>query len=326
MEKNHLKVFHIAGITDIYKQEFINKIKALKMYVIYDLDEETEKIYKLKELTSKIKEFESAKPLTKKKLDIEIANLWKKHLNEFIKKIIANNQHLFGIIFIGNIFPIFKINVNDKNIPKFNLKNKLVIDTIQTFFLKVAIKDNAQEIIKFNLKKYHDDIVNGIFPLNYINLEFLINYRETLQNVYKKLHYDIYPLEKIVYYFQYGIHEKKPEILYVFLPEEHHKFINAEVPVKKIYGFTEDWLALTSIATGIERGYENGIAFIKEKTKGSFNKLEQSGYVYVVASTNFLPAEKSNIKFMTEKKIKILKHLKIDNVFVKLKDLKIKII
>jgi hypothetical protein len=44
MDKTELKIFHIAGITELYKNELIENLKKLKMYVIFDLDIETEKI------------------------------------------------------------------------------------------------------------------------------------------------------------------------------------------------------------------------------------------------------------------------------------------
>ena len=56
MDKTELKIFHIAGITELYKNDLIGRLKKLKMYIIFDLDTETEKIYKLKDIQSKLKE------------------------------------------------------------------------------------------------------------------------------------------------------------------------------------------------------------------------------------------------------------------------------
>jgi hypothetical protein len=58
--------------------------------------------------------------------------------------------------------------------------------------------------------------------------------------------------------------------------------------------------------------------------KGSFNKLKISGFIYVVQSTTFLPTANNNVKFMSDRKIKILKSLKIENIYNKLKEMKIK--
>jgi hypothetical protein len=312
MEKGELKIFHISGITDLYKDELIEKLKKLKMFTISDLDEETEKIYKNKEIQSKLKELDIVKLVKKKKLENEITETWKEKLDEFIKKSIKENEHSYGLIFIGNT-----INIK-------HMKSKVVInqaDTMNKFFLKVNLKQNAQDIIRFNLKKYHDDIVDGSFPLNYINLEYLINSREILHQQYQKLHYNIIPIDKILYHFEHGLNVKKPEVLYVVLKEEHLKDI---VSKKKVYGFAEDWIALSSLITGIDRGYQNGIAFIKEKTKGSFKKLHTSCYIYVVSSSSFLSMDSNNNKFQTDKKIRIIKSMAIDDVFEKLKEMKIK--
>ena len=83
--------------------------------------------------------------------------------------------------------------------------------------------------------------------------------------------YNLFTFDKIIHYFQQGIHEKKPELLYIVLPEEYKKTIQLK---KKVYGFTEDWIALSSLTTGLDRGYTDGYAYIKEQIRGSLKKLE----------------------------------------------------
>ena len=311
MDKSELKIFHIAGITELYKNDLIEKLKKLKMFVICDLDLETEKIYKNKEILSKIKELDKVTLAKKKKLEGEISTIWKDKLEDCINKTIKENQNSFALIFVGNT-----LNIK-------HMKCKVLIPSVcgNKFFLKVNLKENAQEIIRFNLKKYHDDIVNGEFPLDYIKLEYLINSRETLQNGYQKLNYNICPLEKIYTFFDTGINEKKPEVLYVVLPNEYAKDILCK---KKVYAFTEDWIALSSIVTGIERGYTDGMPYVKEKTKGSFKKLHIPCYIYVVPSTNFLNESNSKFYQNANKKIKIIKSLYIEDILNKLKEMKIK--
>ena len=309
MDKTELKIFHIAGITELHKNDLIEKLKKYKMYVIFDLDVETEKIYKNKDVQSKIKELNKTTLAKKKKLEGEISSIWKEKLEECIKKAIKENENSYGLIFIGNT-----LNIK-------HMKCKVLIKTENKFFLKVNLKENAQEIIKFNLKKYHDDIVNGEFPLDYINLEYLINSRELLQNGYQKLNYNVVPLDKIYYFFEQGMHEKKPDVLYVVLPNEYEKDILCK---KKVYAFTEDWIALSSVITGIERGYNDGVAFIKEKTKGAFKKLQIPSYIYVVPSTSFLSDNNSKFYQGANRKIKIIKSLHVNNIYDKLKEMKIK--
>jgi hypothetical protein len=309
------------------------------MFIIYDLDIETEKIYKIKDIQNKLINFNTSKVNTKKKIEAEIIDIWKEKLNEFIKKKIKEHEETrnYGIIFIGNITSgSFSLLGDKSNILHVkHVKSKINIPACEQFFLKLNLKQNAQEIIKFNLKKYYDNIVNGEFPLDFINLEFLINSREQLQKVYEKMKYNLCTFDKIVYYFEHSIHQKKPELLYVVLSEEYTKVIPVIPAKKKIYGYVEDWIALSSLAAGIEYGYNDGIPYIKEKIKNSFSKLDIPCYIYVVPSTHFLPAfsekvknnvDNSKIKFVTEHPIKIIKSLKIDNVKNKLKDIKIKFI
>jgi hypothetical protein len=308
--ENHPLIFHISGITDLYKEQLMNKLKNLNKFLIFNLDEETEKIYKLPEIQIKLKDINEVKTTTKKKLESDINDMWVIKINEYIKKIIKETEtkNCFGIIFIGNT-------INMKFV-----RNKVTIPCYQKFFLQVNFEDNAKEIIKYNLKKHHDDIVAGVFPLNYISLDFLMNTREQLQYAYGKLGYNVSTIDGIVYYFQNGIHDKKPELLYVVLPDKYEKVINLK---KKIYGFSEDWVALSSIANGIDRGYEDGLPYIKEKVKGAFKSLEVECYVYVVSSVNFLSVQNSKMKFVTDRPIKIIKSMEIENILNKLKELKI---
>jgi hypothetical protein len=308
--ENHPLIFHISGITDLYKEQLMNRLKNLNKFLIFNLDDETEKIYKLTEIQIKLKDINEVKTTTRKKLESEVNDIWVIKINEYIKKLIKDTEtkNCFGIIFIGNI-------INMKY-----MKNKVIIPCYQKFFLEVNFEHNAKEIIKYNLKKHHDDIVSGVFPLNYINLDFLMNTREQLQYAYGKLGYNVSTIDKIVYYFQNGIHEKKPELLYVVLSDKYEKVINLK---KKIYGFSEDWIALSSMASGIDRGYDDGLPYIKEKDKGAFKSLEVECFIYVVSSTNFLSVQNSKMKFVTDRPIKIIKSMEIQNILNKLKELKI---
>ena len=262
------------------------------------------------EIQIKLKDINEVKTTTKKKLESDINDMWVIKINEYIKKIIKDTEtkNCFGIIFIGN-------SINMKFI-----RNKVTIPCYQKFFLQVNFEHNAKEIIKYNLKKHHDDIVAGVFPLNYISLDFLMNTREQLQYAYGKLGYNVSTIDGIVYYFQNGIHDKKPELLYVVLPDKYEKIINIK---KKIYGFSEDWIALSSMASGIDRGYEDGLPVIKEKIKGAFKSLEVECHIYVVSSANFLSVQNSKMKFVTDRPIKIIKSMEIENILNKLKELKI---
>jgi hypothetical protein len=309
MDKTELKIFHISGITELYKNDLIEKLKKLKMFVICDLDIETEKIYKNKEIQSKIKELDKVTLAKKKKLDGDISSIWKDKLDDYIKKVSKENENSYGLIFIGNT-----LNIK-------HMKCKVLIKTENKFCLKVNLKENAQEIIKYNLKKYHDDIVNGEFPLDYVNLEYLINSRELLQKGYQKLNYNVAPLDKIYYFFEQGFNDKKPDLLYIVLPDEYEKDILSK---KKVYAFTEDWIALSSVVVGIERGYTDGMPYIKEKTKGAFKKLHKPSHIYVVPSTNFLSDNNSKFHQNANKKIKIIKSMHIEDIYEKLKDMKIK--
>lgn len=308
--ENHPLIFHISGITDLYKEQLMNKLKNLNKFLIFNLDDETEKIYKLPEIQIKLKDINEVKTTTKKKLESDINDMWVIKINEYIRKIIKDTEtkNCFGIIFIGNT-------INMKFV-----RNKVTIPCYQKFFLQVNFEHNAKEIIKYNLKKHHDDIVAGVFPLNYISLDFLMNTREQLQYAYGKLGYNVSSIDGIVYYFQNGIHDKKPELLYVVLPDKYEKVINIK---KKIYGFSEDWIALSSMANGIDRGYEDGLPYIKEKIKGSFKSLEVECNIYVVSSVNFLSVQNSKMKFVTDRPIKIIKSMEIENILNKLKELKI---
>ena len=125
--ENHPLIFHISGITDLYKEQLMNKLKNLNKFLIFNLDEETEKIYKLPEIQIKLKDINEVKTTTKKKLESDINDMWVIKINEYIRKIIKDTEtkNCFGIIFIGNT-------INMKFV-----RNKVTIPCYQKFFLQV---------------------------------------------------------------------------------------------------------------------------------------------------------------------------------------------
>jgi hypothetical protein len=191
-----------------------------------------------------------------------------------------------------------------------------------------------------------NDIIEGTFDLNYLDINFLIKKRMQLQTTYTKIGYVLMNLQPVINTIELNQQIEIPEIVY------YASFIKYEkkIPIMSnmIYAYTKEWLALGSILitdpilhkvnqdnnyqinneSNLEKGINNNGQFIR-MNKEQAKKIQKGGYIYEIINTeNFMPyPSKRNIyKYFTVKPIKINRVLYIDNVFDQLKNLKINVI
>jgi hypothetical protein len=206
--ENHPLIFHISGITDLYKEQLMSKLKNLNKFLIFNLDDETEKIYKLPEIQTKLKDINEVKTTTRKKLESEVNDMWVIKINEYIKKIIKETEtkNCFGIIFIGNT-------INMKY-----MRNKVIIPCYQKFFLEVNFEHNAKEIIKYNdeisnIQIFYQQFNNISYELyeTLLNIDLYDKYKQWL-NLYEKINDDYNKLKTTITdaesYINYNINVK----------------------------------------------------------------------------------------------------------------------
>ena len=207
------------------------------------------------------------------------------------------------------------------------------------FFLKVDYIEHAKTIIEYNLDNYKDDIINGTFDLNFLDINFLIKKRTLLQHIYNKLNYINMNLISIINIIELYLQIQIPNILYYSTFNKYEK----KIPIlsEPLYLYNKEWLAITNILNtshlnninvdndnDIVKGIKNDKPYIMI-TKNQFKRLSKSGYIYeIIDTTNFLPyPSKHNIyKYLTMKSIKINRTIHIQNIINQIEDLNISII
>lgn len=339
---------HIAGLTDQSKTELYTILKnsqLIKIIEIIDVDIITTTIIedinmetlfaKFEYYSERVKnhnltQTENKTALIKaKQLEKKMFQYWKVKMEYYINKLsnkLSNSNKKIILIGYLSFFKNHKIYLNLNIIPK--------------FFLKVNYEFHAKTIIKYNIENSKDDIINGIFDLNYLNIDFLIKKRIQLQGIYSKIGYIIMNLSSIINILEIYNQITIPTILYYASFIKYDK----KIPVlnNSIQTYAEEWLALSSILmtlnnlnklndisfSNIEKGINKENKPYIKITKDQAKKLSQNGFIYEICLTeNFLPyPTKNNIyKYFTVKPIKINRILNINNIITQLKELNITI-
>ena len=153
---------HIAGINDILKKQIFENFNNEFVHII-DLDILSEKIINSCEMTRLFTVYNDLKDKKNdkyKEADKRMNQLWKseftKNLNQYLEI-----HHDKKVIFLGFIHH-FK-----------SICRKIEIPTNNKFFLKIDYTKNAKQIIENNLDQYRNEIINGIYPLKYLEIDFI---------------------------------------------------------------------------------------------------------------------------------------------------------
>jgi hypothetical protein len=341
---------HIAGLTEQTKNELykiIYRSELSKIIEIIDSDIITSKIiednnmgtlfakfeyYSEKSKNQTLSQTENKSALVKaKQLEKKMFQYWKVRMEYYINKITSSSTKKILLIGYLSFFKNHKIYLNLNIIPK--------------FFIKVNYIQHAQTIIKYNIETSKDDIIEGNFDLNYLDINFLIKKRIQLQNIYTKIGYIVMNLNSIINTIELYSQISIPDVLY------YASFIKYEkkIPIicNSLNAYNKEWLALSNILTtdqnlkkfnsitvnnetnlnNLEKGVNENGPFIR-MNKEQFKQLSKSGYIYEIINTeNFMPSpSKYNVyKYFTVKPVKINRVLQIDNILTQFKNLKINI-
>jgi len=324
---------HLAGLDEdgrnlLYKQA--------KKYAIVDLDELTDKIVSDKNMESMFQKYEyhleksKDSNLTKlqqkqetskfKDLDRRMNIYWKTKIQKMIDH--ADKLHSNPVILIG-YSTYFK-----------NTKITIDIKTSLKFFQKVQLEDHARNLVEMNLDNYREEIIDGVFPLDYLNHDTIIKKRNALTTQYRKMGYQIDTINNIMNSIFIAATTKPPVKLY-YATMETVTDTKKKLPIVdgRLVAYSEDWLAivaaLTNNNTGIIKGFSNGRPFIKENIENAFQTLNKPIDLYLIQTTdNFAPIASKNTvyKYQTAKPTTITSKLYIDNAMDKLQDINIQII
>ena len=291
-------ICHIVGINNFIKEDFIKNINKLanpmdkhNNIIVKDLDTITNDIRNTKEMIDLNNSLNCTQKNSNNHMNItkKIQDLWKTLFMEKVDNIIKRNNQQ-KIIFIG-------LSTFHKN-----HKLKININTKNKFFLNLDPKKNAQNVVQYNLEKYKKFIINGSFPIRYIDYQFLVDQRIHLIDIYKNLGFKLKSLDNIykwlkIYISQYSDQEINSTNINAIIGNTNKLFIGSQndynniikltrnIPYRKynndailsklfgtdkiieteIFGFTEKWLALIQSIKNINKYIKKGITQIGNK-------------------------------------------------------------
>ena len=317
---------HIAGV-NLESKELVKKSFSKKLFEIIDLDIITEKIINDKNMLylynrdefykNKLKDQNLSKLNIKqinnviKKIDQKMNLYWKANFDNAINNLISKIDKLIIVIGYNTYFKNHKIYVN--------------INTNHKYIKKVNLIDHAKNVVSTNLKEYYEDIINGDFPLEYLNHQMIIKKRNNLVIQYQKMEYQLDTINNIINAIEIAYNTDIPNMLYFASKENFNKKIMLKQ--NKIIAYEDQWIALISALSNnnISKGYSSsGQPYVKCNP----SILNIPIYLYLITDTKSfspIPTKNKLYKYQSAKQLTIDKKILIDNIYNKLKELKINI-
>jgi hypothetical protein len=304
-------ICHIIGITSLTKNKFLDDMKKLGYHII-DLDELSNNILRnssMVQLFSQYQGFKETKNDKFKEVEKKMSIYWETSMEEGISSNINKSKKNIIIGYSHHFRNINKrINVSPNNKP------------IAKFIIKVS-KSDVRNIIKFNLSKYHDDIIQGCYPLENIDFDFVYNNRLKLDAIYEKNGYLPKTLDTIYTILNLSNKNIDGDGLWIASKEPYN--VSSKIyPRKndKLFGFTDKLMALLSSfhfnENELEKYYENNTVRIKPKKEGVLEKMKEKRYLYLVEKEHFVPHEKgNNVKYFSQEPAIIMDVIKIKDVY-----------
>ena len=304
-----IEVFsHIVGLNDELKDFFLDNISSLDFNII-DLDKITENILNEKGMNEIYDELDK-NPKKSKDIEKKMCNYWKENFYLRLSKSVDDSKKKIILLGLSNFFKNSRVNIK--------------IDTNLKFFVKVNLEKNAKNVIEKNLDNHKNEIIEGLFPLDYLNIDFLIKKRQDLLNIYSKLGYEEKIISNIIKIIKNNYDNFIDNDLYYGSINKYNKLIKE----KNITAFTAPWLALLSSVNNknLKGGFKNGQSFIRESKKDEINNLDRECYLYKVDKKNFYQSQDGKgMKFISNKGVKIEEKYYIENILDYLKDNEIRI-
>jgi len=299
---------HIIGLNPISKKELIENLNN-KIFNAIDLDDINNLILKDDSMNSMFKSYQKLKDSKNDKfkdLDKKMTLHWENKFMELVgEKVKLDKKN----ILIG------------KNNHYKNLAKRINLNTLNKFYIKNT-EEEIKNLIKFNLENYKNDIVNGIFPIEYLDFNYLSKKKDLLINSYKKAGYIEKDYEQIKTILKL-LEDKIIDIpgLWVALKDPYN--LGSKIHPKKndkLLAYIDPNLALLgSFSFGkeeLKKNYNGKEIKITELKAQSLDKLKTKRFLYLVDKNPFIPHEKgANQKFFSQTPVTILQKEKINNVY-----------
>lgn len=300
---------HIIGFNPYSKIDFVKQLNK-KIFNIIDLDCINQEILRDPQLDKMYKQYQKLKDNKNdkfKEVDKKMSQFWEEN---FINNVESNVNEKKVNILIGH-------NNHYKS-----LARRVNIDCTNKFIIKSDTDIEVKSWIRFNLDAYKENIIQGDFPLEYINYEYLHKKRLTIETTYRKIGYiekSIDQLKTIIKLIEDSSKSNGNEI-WVCLKEPYNigSLIHPQSN-NKLSGFTDPNLALLSsfIFTNdeVKKNFNGSEITLQEIKPQNMKKLKTRRFLYLVEYKTFIPHENgNNQKFFSQLPVKILAKERIDNV------------
>jgi len=179
--------------------------------------------------------------------------------------------------------------------------------------------------IKYNLKNYNNEIINGLFPVQFLDYKEQIKKRKNFEENYIKGGYSKIKINDLINILEAHSKNKIPgKGLWLSSIESYN--IGSKIHPNKspIFAFVDPVLSLLSSFKfeddNIE--YNEGDEKVVSLKGLDSKKMNKGRYLYYVNKDDFIPAESENkYKYFTQNSITVLEKEKISNVYKKLEEL-----
>ena len=297
----------LIGFNINNKKKFINNIDK-NFFNIIDLDEINELILNDSQMNNLFKQYTKFKDNKNDKfkdIDKNMTTYWEIKFIEKIETLILNNKKN---IFIG-------LNTHYKNFSK-----KINLNTLNNFIINSNYNDDVKILIEYNIDHYRENIINGTYPIEYLDFNFLIKKKENIINIFKKNGYIEKTFDEIIDLLKLIINDnQKNSNLWICLKESYN--INSKIHPKNgiLIAYSEPFLALIESFNfkddEIEKNIDNtSNLLIKELKPNMLEKLKKKRFLYLVDKNQFLPLKDLN-KYSTQSFVIINNKEEINNVY-----------
>jgi hypothetical protein len=305
-------VCHIVGLNNLIKPNFIRYIDTINKsqdIIIKDLDQIAKNLFGDQELNKLNEKLNKATQKEKQGIQNSIHTKWKILFAQKTANIIKlySNKYL---IFIGlsTYYKNLKININ--------------IPTKVKLFVNINPGTNAKQIVRYNLQKYLNFVINGTFPLEYLDHKFIKKQRELLKNTYVNYGYTERSFDSIKKIINMFVVKTNEQDVYFASNVRYDNVINKNTSKllelrkimntstnDKLTAYSDKWLALVTcintknkIAKGFSEKGTDKVPYIKELVSGAFDDLHTHCYLYSINNSEF---NRSGYKYTTEKLVNI---------------------
>ncbi len=307
--ENFNYICHIVNLNSKDKKTFLEDFKL--EFNIIDLDKINNTVIsdeRLDKLYLKYEKLKNTKNDKYKEIDKQITQFWE---TQFIEKIIAESSKSKKNILIG-------LNYHYKNISK-----KINLNTSNNFIINSDINEDVKMTIENNLEMNKQHIINGLYPLEYINFENIKKKKENIINSYLKIKYISKTLNEIINILKTTTNIKNNNGLWICLRDPYNVDSKIYPQNTPIVAYSEKELALIDsfdfkddeIAKIITTENDTPTISLKEIKENSLNKLKKKRFLYYVDKDTFLPYENNINKYFSNTAVKVKHAEKISSVY-----------